>query len=710
MDSDSSQRANLHSLFHPRGIAVVGASADPVKPGGRMITLLRDFHFPGEIFPVNPGRKEIQGLPCYSSLAEIEGRIDLVVVSLVAEQVPAKVRECAALGLHNIVVISAGFAEAGPEGAALQVQLAALVDEYGLNLLGPNCLGFINALKPVAASFSATVDSGNLRSGPIGIAAQSGGLGVLTLFMADQEDLGVSYIITTGNEAGLDFAAVLSFLVQDSAVQVIGGYLEGVRNGEGLRRAFREAAKAGKPVVLLKAGDSQEAAEAISSHTGALAGSREAYRAIFRQDGVLQVSTMTEMLSLLKGFAPGRLPAGNRAAVFSLSGGMGVLAADLCSVMGLELARFSENTVEALQRRMPSIATVRNPLDPTAAMVTHLDDIRASLELLLDDPGVDMLIFATAFWRIFGSEAAQMLAGLALYNDKPLLVIWPGCGTEIRARLCKKGVPYYSELKDGLTAAAALWQYASFRKRFHERETALAGIPADTLTPIRVLPVCKGGESNLSESEAKEILKVWGIAVPRGKLVITEEEAAKVAREIGYPAALKIVSPAIAHKTEVGGVELGLADETELRLAWARMKRNLAEKAPGISPQGCLVEEMLPVQLELMAGVRRDPVFGPLLVLGLGGIYVELLRDLSMRPAPVSPAQAREMIDELKGAPLLKGLRGSASVDLNRLTDALSRFSSLAWKLQDQYQEIEINPFIVCTDGRIVAADALFIR
>ncbi len=710
MDIDSSRCKNLYNFFYPRGIAVVGASSDPVKPGGRMITMLRDFHFSGDIFPVNPGRKEIQGLPCYSSLAEIEGVVDLVVISLAAEQVPAKVRECAALGLHNIAVISAGFSEVGPEGAALQAQLAALVDEYSLNLLGPNCIGFINALAPAAASFSLTVDSGNLRPGPIGFAAQSGGLGVLTLFLADQEDLGISYIISTGNEAGLDFAEVISFLVQEPAVQVIGGYLEGVRDGECLRRAFQEAAKAGKPVVLLKAGDCQEAAEAISSHTGALAGSGEAYRAVFRQEGVMHASTMTEMLSLLKGFAPGRLPADNRAAVFSLSGGMGVLAADLCSKMGLELARFSDNTVKALQQLMPSIATVRNPLDPTAAMAAHLDDIRSSLELLLDDPAVDMLIFVTAFWRIFGSEAAEILADLTLYSDKPILVVWPGCGTEIRKKLCEKGVPYFSELKEGLTAAAALWRYASYKRTITGRDAAAVMIPANTEALAKVISDCRGDEPSLSETKAKDMLKVWGIAVPKRKLVKTEEEAVKAACEIGYPVVLKIVSSAIVHKTEIGGVELDLADETQLRLAWARMQHNLIERPSGTSPQGYLIEEMLPVQLELMAGVRRDPVFGPLMVLGIGGIFVELFRDLSIRPAPVNPAQVREMIEELKGAPLLKGFRGSAAVDLNRLSDVLLRFSQLAWELRDQFREIEINPLVVCTDGRIAAADALFIR
>ncbi|HOL17947.1 MAG TPA: CoA-binding protein, partial [Bacillota bacterium] len=350
MASEIFHNPDLHSFFNPRSIAVVGASADPIKPGGKIIELLRHCKFPGQIFPVNPGRKEIQGLACYGNLAEIKLPVDLVVIALAAKEVPAAVRSCAALGLHNIVVISAGFAELGAEGAALQAELKELVQRYGLNLLGPNCIGFVNALLPAAASFSLAVDSDELRRGPAAFVAQSGGLGVLALYLADLEHLGVSYMINTGNEAGLDFSSIISFLVREPAVKVIGGYLEGVVNGDRLRRSFREAAEAGKPVVLLKAGDSREAVEAISSHTGALAGSREAYQAVFRQEGVLPVSTMTEMISLLKAFASGRLPAGNRVGVFALSGGMGVLTADLCSAAGLQLARFEDKTEVELRR------------------------------------------------------------------------------------------------------------------------------------------------------------------------------------------------------------------------------------------------------------------------------------------------------------------------------------------------------------------------
>lgn len=419
---------------------------------------------------------------------------------------------------------------------------------------------------------------------------------------------------------------------------------------------------------------------------------------------------MTEMISLLQAFAPGRLPGGNRTAVYSLSGGLGVLAADRCAVEGLELAEFSPRTVEALRRLMPSIATVRNPLDPTAALAGKLDDIAASLRIISDDPAVDSLIFITAVWRTFGPAAGRMLADLYRTVSKPLLVIWPGCSEETREVIRKAGIPFYTEVREGIAAAAALWRYASFRKGPGEAVAVPAPVPAGAAEKTAaVLAGCRDG-AGLTEPEVKEILAAYGIAVPRGETVKTVEEAVEAAGRIGFPVALKVVSARIAHKTEAGGIRLNLAGEPQLRQAWEQMCLDLAAKAPGVVQVGFLVEEMLPVRLELFAGVRCDPVFGPLLLLGAGGVLVELYRDLALRLAPVSPAGVREMLEELKCAALFKGFRGAPPVDPGPLAEAVSRFSRLALNLQGDYREIEINPLVVCTDGRAAAADALLVR
>ena len=702
--------AELRSFFWPRGIAVVGASADPDKPGGKVVQLLKSYGYPGRIYPVNPGRKEVQGLPAYGSLAQIEVKPDLVVVAVEAARVPAVVRECAALQMTKLVVISGGFAEVGGRGELLQQELAEVAAESNLTILGPNCIGFINTLQPAAATFSLTVESGALRSGPAAFVAQSGGLGILALFLADLEKFGFSYVISTGNEINLDFAAVLDFLVQEPRVRVIGAYLEGIKDGERLRRSCRAAAEAGKPVLILKAGASQEAAAAIRSHTGALAGSREACRAFFRQEGVIEVETLTEMLSLFKAFAPGRLPQGNRAAVFSLSGGMGVLAADLCASAGLELARFSPQTVTALQRLMPSIATVRNPLDPTAALVTKLAEVREIIEIILADPGVDLFIFTTAIWRASGTASGEMIARIFGETEKPFFVIWPGCSRESKEIILEKGIPFFSELKDGVNAAAVLHRYALFQKKRARIIRTAVQVP-EALTQAATLrskmPARRG--RNLNEAEAKEILARWGIDIPRGEVVRTPGQAVAAAGRIGYPVALKAVSEKIAHKTEAGAIRLGLRDAAMLHQAWEQIEQNLALRAPGIELAGYLVEEMLPVQLELIAGVKNDPVFGPLVLLGFGGIHVELFRDLAMRPAPLEAAQVEEMLGELKGAPLLSGFRERAPVNTAALVEAVSRFSHLAAALKGAYREMEINPLVICSDGRTVAADALIL-
>lgn len=698
-----SRATDLKKFFWPQGIAVVGASADPAKPGGRMIQLLQEHHYPGQIYPINPRRREIQGLPACSDLAAVKGKADLVVIAVEAPGVPGIVEQCAALGMKNIVVVSAGFAETGGEGKLLQEQLAALVEKEGLTLLGPNCIGFVNSLQPAAASFSLTVESGVLRSGPAAFVAQSGGLGILAIFLADLEKYGFSYMISTGNEVDLDFAAAIDFLASEPQVGVIGGYLEGIRDGAALRRSCRAAAEAGKPVLILKAGASREAAVAIRSHTGALAGSEEAYRAFFRREGVFAVETLTEMLSLFKVFAPGRLPRGKRTAVMSLSGGMGVLATDLCARAGLELARFSPETERELRRLLPPIATVGNPLDPTAAMVSRLADLRRVIELILADPAVDIFIFTTALWRSYGVEAGEIFVELFRETGKPLLVIWPGCSSEIKEVLLKSGLPFFSELKEGVYAAAALWRYAAFQeKRRAAKRSALPPPPAGPLPEI--------GPQGLTEAEMKRLLSRWGIAVPRGEVARAPEEALCAAGRIGYPVVLKALSPEIAHKTEIGAIRLGLADAAALRQGWEQMQRELSERAPQLIVEAYLVEEMLPIQLELIAGAKDDPVLGPFLLLGLGGIYVELFEDLSLRPAPLHPAEIREMLEELKSAPLLKGFRGSAPVDSSSLVEAVARFSQLAAALQGQYREMEINPLVICPDGRAVAVDALLLR
>lgn len=702
---------SLQSFFWPQGIAVVGASADPAKPGGKVVQLLQSYNYPGRIYPVNPGRREVQGLPAYGSLAEIETGPDLVVIAVEAARVPAVARQCAALQMKNLVVISGGFAETGGAGEALQEELAELAARHNLTILGPNCIGFINTLQPAVASFSLTVESGAPRSGPAAFVAQSGGLGILAIFLADLEKFGFSYMISTGNEVNLDFAAVLNFLVHEPHVKVIGGYLEGVKDGERLRRSCRAAAEAGKPVLILKAGASREAAAAIRSHTGALAGSREAYRAFFQQEGVIEVETLTEMLSLFKAFAPGRLPRGNRAAVLSLSGGMGVLATDLCAAAGLELAHFSPETIRALQQLIPSIATVRNPLDPTAAILTRLPEVRAVIEIILADPGVDLFIFTTALWRASGAESGKMMADLFRQTEKPFFVIWPGCSRESKEIICESGVPFFSELKDGVSAAAASWRYALFQKaRIKRRRSAVPAPQLQLQAEILRPKMPAGKERNLTEAEAKQILSNWGIDVPRGEVVNSLEQAAAAAGRIGYPVALKAVSAEIAHKTEAGAIKLGLRDAAMLREAWEQLQHNLALKAPGVDPAGYLVEEMLPVHLEMIAGAQDDPVFGPLVLLGFGGIHVELFRDLAMRLAPLEPEQVQEMLGELKSAALLSGFRGAVPVETASFVEAVSRFSYLAAALKGSYREMEINPLVICPDGRAVAADALILR
>ncbi len=705
--------ADLKTFFWPRGIAVVGASADLAKPGGKVVQLLQKYDYPGRILPINPGRREIQGLPAYPNLAEIGPEADLVIIAVEASRTLEIVRQCAALELKNIVVISAGFAETGGTGETLQKELALLVEEHGLRVLGPNCIGFINSLQPAAALFSLTVESSTLRTGPAAFVAQSGGLGILAIYLADLERLGCSYMISTGNEVDLDFAEVIDFLVHEPRVKVIGGYLEGVKDGLKFRRACQAAAESGKPLLILKAGASREAAAAIRSHTGALAGSEAAYRACFHQEGVFAVETLTEMLSLFKVFAPGRLPRGNRAAVLSLSGGMGVLATDLCVRAGLQLAEFSPETRQELQQLMPAIATVGNPLDPTAAMTGGLPAVRQTIEILLADPGVDLFIFTTALWRNYGADAGRLFAELFEGTEKPFLVIWPGCSSEAKEIIQESGLPFFDELKEGVAAAATLWRYAEFQeKRLREKGERRSAAPAlgeaaDESAAARRLREQKGG---FTEAEAKQFLAEWGIAVPRGKVVSSPEQAVAAAGEIGYPVVLKALSAELAHKTEVGALKLGLENALMLRQGWAQMELDLQARLPEAAISGYLVEEMLPIQLELIAGVEDDAVFGPLMLLGFGGIYVEIFRDMSLRLAPLAPAQVREMLAELKSAPLLSGFRGAAAVDISALVEAVSRFSRMAVAMRGSYREMEINPLVICPDGRAVAVDALILR
>jgi acetyl coenzyme A synthetase (ADP forming)-like protein len=686
-------RRNLDGLLFPRSVAVIGATPVAGKIGNVVFTNVANF--PGEVYAVNPKYQEIAGKPCFPSVLDLPKPVDLAVVVIPAEGVSQVLRECGKKGIKNAVVITAGFKECGPEGAKRERELVQIAEEYGLNVLGPNVLGLISTRVGLNATFA---PKGALP-GSIAFMSQSGAFCTSVLDWAWKEKLGFSHFVSLGNKAVLDESDFLAAFAEDPETKVIVAYLEGIKDGPRFMELARRISQE-KPIVILKAGRAEAGARAVSSHTGTMAGSDHAYDAAFRQCGVIRARTVEELFDYAYILSRQPLPKGKRIGIVTNAGGAGVMAADAAEWEGLAVARLSESTLQALAQRLPPEAAIYNPVD----IIGHAtaEQYRAALELVLADPGVDLGVALSAPHPILRyADLARVVAEAKERFGKPIAVSFMAgeLGEEAEEILRRAGIPSFFDPARAVRALAALAKYAEIRAR---RRTPPPSFPVDLPKARKILKSAEEKGRVRLGLEAMELLSAYGIPVAKGGVAKTAEEARKIAEEIGKPVAIKILSPEITHKTEVGGVRLSVPPQEADRVAWELLNA-FRKTFPGIPMDGVYVQEMLPPGREVILGMVRDPTFGPLLMFGLGGIYVEVLRDVAFGVAPLSREEAEEMVRLIRGAKLLLGVRGQPPVDLAGLVDLILRISQMSVE-NPEILELDLNP-VICYPERVVAVD-----
>lgn len=693
----------IRALFQPNSVAVLGASDDTGKIGGRPIRYLKESGFKGRILPVNPRRDKVQGLDAFSSIEEIPGEIDLAIVALPPHLVVETIQACADRGVGAVILFSAGFAEIGEEGLQAQQQITRIARTSGMRILGPNCLGAINLRHGMIGTFTSGMEGGLPKPGRIGFVSQSGALGSHCLAAFRERGLGFSYWVTTGNECDIEFSDCLAFLAQDPDTDVIAAYIEGCRDGEKLKQALALARKHRKPVVVLKVGQSEVGAQAAASHTASLAGSDSVYDAVFDQFGACRAHSITEFMEMTYACLGRRFPVGNRIGLATVSGGVGVMMADKASELGLDVAPMPASTQAVMKKRWAPAAVV-NPVDTTAQVTSDRKLLSEFLELMLDQGNYDAVVIFLAHTGLVKETSNRLRDYLRPLRERypyRLIMVSTLCRPDIRADYEADGFPVFEDPTMAVQAVGLLMQLG----RNFEAVPAQVAEPNTDQKPQLTLP-----QQALNEFTAKQYLAGAGVPIVEERLVKSAEDAVS-ATAMGYPVVLKIVSPDILHKTEAGGVLLNLGDADQVLQGYQKILAQVHSHMPEARIEGILVSRMVGDGVETLIGVQRDPVFGPIVAFGLGGIFVETLKDVALRAAPFDLDEAHSMIRQIKGYPLLAGARDQPPADIDALAQALVAVSELAWQNRDTLEGLDLNPFIVLPKGQgAVAVDALVIR
>lgn len=707
---------DLKRFFNPRSIAIIGASKDIRTINGKPLHYLQKHGFQGRIFPVNPKYPEIAGLACYPDIKSIEAEIDLALIVVNFKLVPTMLAQCAEKKVPFVTIFSSGFAEAGEEGRRVQKQVAELAARSGIRICGPNCQGGVDLFHPTAAAFSAALDPEPFQCGPVGFVTQSGALGYSIFNMAQESGIGFSYVISTGNEMDLDAADFMDFMLDDENTRMVFAYLEGIRDGDKFVRLADKALAAGKPLAVLKVGRSETGSRAAASHTAALTGSDEVVDAFFRQKGIIRVDDIEGFIDLAKALKGSeRIPEGRGLGIVSISGGGGVLCADTAEECGLEVVQLQAETSAEIARNIPPFGSPVNPVDVTAQAINTADGFANVIQAMLADPGVDgLVVVITMIVGEPGLRMARDLVRLSREAAKPIVVAWtagPGLMQEQFAVLNEGGVPLYQSPVRAVKALGQLMNYGvgCCRKPAVESAAAPAAAVPPPL-PDEIQSLLSGAERTLTERQSKQLLNAFGLSTSRELLARDREQAVAAGEEIGYPVAMKVDSPDILHKTEADAIRLNVAGPEQLAAAFDEIMKNARAHDPAARINGVLIQEMVPPGVEVIVGMNRDPQFGPVLMFGLGGIFVEILKDVSLRIAPISRAEAIQMIAGVRGYPLLAGARGRSKADISALAETLVKVSHMAVALGPRLEQLDINPLIVLPEGSgVKVADALVI-
>ncbi len=696
----------LDSMFRPRSVAVVGASRRSDTIGYQIVDNLLRHGYTGVVYPVNPNAVAIHSIPAYPSVVAIPGEVDLAVIVVPKDRVLSVVEECGAKGIGSLVVISAGFKEVGPEGAALEARLAERARHLGMRLVGPNCMGLLNT--DPDTSMNATFAPSMPPPGPMSFLSQSGAMGVTILDYAAEYGIGIHHFASVGNKADVSSNDLLEYWGEEEGTRVILMYLENFGNPRRFTALARRVARR-KPIVVVKSGRTQAGARAAASHTGALAGVDVAIDALLAQCGVLRAQSVQELFDIAMALEEQPIPRGNRVAIITNAGGPGIMIADACESEGLEVVELSGETQKGLRETFPAEASVRNPVDMIASATS--ESYRVALGAVLADTNVDAAI--AAFVPPLGVRQVDVASSIVEAfqaqgeSRKPILAVLMGRQgfPEGRAELHEAGVPAYTFPESAARALAAMVRYHQWLERpvqepgrFAVDREAVRGVIQGSRTEGRV---------RLKEHEALAVLAAYGIPVVEHRLVTTHAEAREAARDCGYPVVIKAVAPGVAHKTDVGAVRVDIRNAGELDVAFGELVRDVGEA--GIDLEGILVQRFASGGRETILGMSTDPSVGPILMFGLGGIYVEVLKDVAFRLAPVSEVDAREMLSGIRGARLLEELRGDPGVDQDAIVEAIQRLSQLVVDFPE-IEELDVNPLLAFADGSLAVDCRIALR
>jgi acetate---CoA ligase (ADP-forming) len=692
------RKESLDPLFRPRSIAVIGASRTPGTVGYEIVHNLLTEGFTGALYPVNPKATSVHSVPAYRSVSDIPGEIDVAIITVPKELALAIAEECGARGVRALIVITAGFKEVGPAGLEREQQLLGIAQKYGMRMIGPNCLGVVSTAADVR--MNATFAPIMPPAGPVSFMSQSGAMGVTILDYAAEYGIGVHHFVSVGNKADVSGNDLIQYWADDPATRVILMYLENFGNPRHFTRIAREVTKV-KPIIAVKAGRTAAGARAASSHTGALAGLDSATDALLAQCGVIRVDTVGELFDLAMAFGHLPVPKGNRVAVVTNAGGPGIIITDACEARGLSVAELSEETQSRLRQHLPEEASVRNPVDMIASATP--DSYRIALEAVLSDPNIDAAIAAfVPPLRVRQQDVARsIVAARQTHPDKPMLAVLMGRAglPEGRADLRDAGIPAYIFPESAARSLAAMYRYGEWVKR-PAGEIRQFDVDHGTVAEI-IATAQEAGTDYLERNAVLAILDAYGVPTLRAGGAASADEAVEAARQIGLPVVLKIDSPDIVHKTDVGGVVLDLRSEEDVRAAFDAMMQRIAERMPDARLDGVTVERYVKGGRETIIGVSHDPSFGPVVMFGLGGIYVEAVKDVTFRVQPVSDIDAQEMIRSIRGVKLLEGIRGEAPSDMAILQETVQRISQLVGD-HPAILEMDINPFVVFEKGGLV--------
>lgn len=689
----------LDMFFNPRSVAIVGASENPMKLGNRILANVINGGYKGQIYPINPTAKEILGYPCYPSVVSVPGSIELAVIVVPTSAVINVMDECGRKGVSGAIVITAGFREAGEEGKQLELKLLEVARNYGIRVFGPNCLGVIDMWTPLNASFA----NNSTDAGAIAFTSQSGALGAAVLDYALLAKINFSHFASLGNKADVDEVALFEYWADNPHTKVIMAYIEGLGDGPTFIKAARSTALK-KPIIAVKSGRTASGSKAVSSHTGSLAGSDAAYDAAFAQSGVLRAASVQELFDFSIAFAYQPLIRGNRICIVTNAGGPGVMATDALEPNGLVLASLKSETETALKPILPSAANIHNPVDVLGDAPS--DRYAKALDIVMQDPNIDgIIVILTPQAGTDVKEIAQVVIDRSKQTDKPIVACFIGgtmasVGVEAFAI---NHVPSYPFPERAIASLGAMYRYWTW---LQEPEAIIETFDVDKATVSSLFAkIRQEGRTTIGDTEAQAILKAYGITTPRSSVATTPEDAVAYCNEVGYPVVMKIASPDILHKSDVGGIKVGIKNDAEAR-EWFKTIIDRAQAAiPTATIWGIQIQEMVTNAREIIIGMNNDPQFGPLVMFGLGGIYVEVLKDVTFRVAPMTRLQAKQMVEAIRSYKLLAGVRGQAPADLDAVIDVLLRVSQLVIDFPE-IAEMDINPLLVREQGKgAVAVD-----